>query len=67
TDVVRVKTIMGELDAFVLETDIKGIEGTSFAGKTISYWSPDLAVTVYEKNTSANWRAELTLTTYKRP
>lgn len=69
TDTARVQTPLGEFDVFVLETASAGIEGHRWTGKTISYWSPELATTVYEVNTSenSNWRAENILTQYERP
>lgn len=69
TDTARIKTQLGEFDVFVIETDEQGIEGHIWDGKIVSYWSPELATTVYEVNTSENsdWRAEHILTQYERP
>lgn len=68
-DTARIKMQLGEFDVFVIETEEQGIEGHDWRGKIVSYWSPELATTVYEVTSSANsnWRAELTLTQYERP
>ncbi len=67
TDSVQVATSLGEVNVFVIETAIEGVEGNNFRGNTVSYWSPDLALTVYELNTGGNSRSELSLADYKRP
>lgn len=67
TGTTRIDTQLGEYDVFVLESTIVGIDGNSFRGRTMSYWSPALGVTVYELNTGGSARIELSLIDYKRP
>ena len=67
-----VNTPVGRLNVFVVETDIRGIKGHDFQGRTVSWWSPELRVTVYERNTgtreSGEWVSEFTLVNYgERP
>lgn len=64
----NVNTPLGRLNVFVVETDIRGIRGFEFQGRTVSWWSPELRVTVYEHNTgtreSGKWVSEFTLVHY---
>lgn len=67
TGTQRIGTRLGEFDVFIIESRVAGINGNNYRGTTMSYWSPELAATVYEVHNAGNWRSELSIVQYNQP
>ena len=52
---------LGEMKVVVFESTIVGQKGLNFRGRTTTYWSPELELVVYERNTGGSWVNEIYL------
>ena len=65
--VVSINTKVGQVDAYEIRSEVRGINGTDYVGQTVSFWAPSLKATVYERNSSGNRWSEVSLVAVTPP